>query len=249
MIWNTIAVAIMLISACLIAVMIIRKFPQLASIEISTIPKEREGQLKKQLMMDKVARRIRFWLTRVEMVKILFYRLQNYLKRIFRKLKDIERRLSLKRGRNITGVLDRANKLMDIDSDESERLYLEIVKQDSGNIEAYEGLAELYILKKEWREVIEAFEFLVKLNPFKDKQYIFQIARAAREIGDLEHALECAEKLILSYSSEPRFLDFFTEIAILVKDKRRAERGIFLLRQVNPDNAKIEELEKKINNL
>lgn len=246
MILNIITFALMLISACIIAALIIRKIPQLASIDILNITKERETQLKKQLMVERTIRQIRLWFTNLGVLKEGIAWITRQTKLLIEKIKNIERTLRVKKSHDVQGILHAARLVQESDPAESERLLLEVIRDDERNIEAYEGLSEIYMVKKEWVGVAEALIFLRKINPKRDQHYLFELVRALLAQGNAPRALRYADELITRYPSEPRFLDLFIEIAILVGDQHRAMQGIDMLRGVNPGNAKIDEFIKRL---
>ncbi len=162
MIVNIIALAILLITACLIAAFIARKLPQLASIELGAIPEERHNELKKQLIMDRMIRKMRVWLTNFNFLKDLKDLIAKHINGIFDRLHMLERRLFLHKTKDVDGVLHAARLIQENDPNEAEQLLLEVIKTDHKNVEAYEGLAEIYRERKEWRESAEAWQFLIK---------------------------------------------------------------------------------------
>ncbi len=249
MVVNLIALAILLITACFIATLIIRKLPQLAAMDVGAIPEERHAQLKKQLAMDRMVRKIRLWLTALSFVGDLKDLIYNKLKALVARLRTIERRLHLRKGADILGVLHAARLVQEADPQESERLLLEVIKHDHRNIEAYEGLAEIYTVRKEWSEAAQAWRFLARINPSKRPRYVFELIGVYQELGLYEKAIACAEELVAGNSGEPRYLDIFIELAILVGDKNKAMDGLTKLREVNPENAKILDFEKRITEL
>lgn len=50
----------------------------------------------------------------------------------------------------------------------AEELYLETIKRDPNNKQAYEGLGRLYLQEKNYAEAVEIFEFLTKAEPNRD---------------------------------------------------------------------------------
>lgn len=243
---NIIALAILLITACILGAFLIRKLPQLASIEVGSIPEERLSELKKQLAMDRMIRKVRVWLTNFSFLNDFAEYISKKISALFEKLHMIERRLFLNKTKDISGVLHAARLVQDIDPGEAERLLLEVIKTDHKNVEAYESLAEIYASRKEWQEAAEAWQFLAKLNPAKKNRYLFEAAIALREVGNTARALAVAYRLVKESSVEPRVLDIFIELAILMSDKMKAMEGLIKLKEVNPENAKILEFEKKI---
>ncbi len=249
MILNTIATALLLISACLIAVLIIRKIPQLASIDAGAIPKERENQLKKQLIIDRMIRRIRLLFQDLGFLKDWFRTLGNSGKKLTERLKALERKLWLRRTQDLEAVLAAARLVQEKDPAASEELFLEVIKHHHHHIEAYEGLAEIYMTRKEWNNAQSTLQFLRKINPKRERHYLYDLAKTSVELGDPKHGLAYAEQLVSLTPSEPRFLDLFVEIAILGGDRGRAKEGLERLVAVNPENAKIPEFKEKLKSL
>lgn len=246
MVLNIIALAILLITACIIGAFIIRKLPQLASIEVGAIPEERLAELKKHLAMERMIRKVRVWLVNFAFLKDIVDYFSKRINSVFDQLRMLERRLFLNKTKDISGVLHAARLVQDIDPGEAERLLLEVIKTDHKNVEAYESLAEIYTSRKEWQEAAEAWQFLAKLNPVKKNRYLFELVGALQEGGNTSRALAVAYRLVKEFSVEPRVLDIFIELAILMSDKMKAIEGLIKLKDVNPENAKISEFEKKI---
>lgn len=54
------------------------------------------------------------------------------------------------------------------DGKTAEHLYLDAIKSDPNNKQAYEGLGRLYLQEKNYAEAAETFKFLTKLDPKRD---------------------------------------------------------------------------------
>lgn len=246
MVINIIALAILLITALIIGTLIFRKLPQLASIEVGQIPEERYAELKKQLATDRMIRKVRLWFTNLSFVTDLVDFVGKRIRGMFERLRVFERRLFLRKTNDVNTVIAGVRHMQERDPAEAERLLLEVIKTDHKNVAAYEGLVDIYLGRKEWQEATEALVFLVKLNPTKKVHYLFALTNAYRELGNTPKALSAADRLIKEAPTEPRFLDIFIELAILMSDKMRALDGLLKLKSVNPENAKIAEFEKRI---
>jgi len=77
----------------------------------------------------------------------------------------------------------------------AEQMYLNIIKQDPNNKEAYEGLGRLYLQEKHYKEAIETFKFLTRLNPKKDT-YWSNLGLSLYSHQDYKDAVWAYEKAI-----------------------------------------------------
>lgn len=66
----------------------------------------------------------------------------------------------------VAGLIDQAKTARD--GRTAEQLYLNAIKNDPNNQQAYEGLGRLYLQEKNYREAGETFKFLTRLDPRRD---------------------------------------------------------------------------------
>ena len=67
--------------------------------------------------------------------------------------------------------------------------------------------------------------------------------------GDQSGAGEYGTRAIALESSNPKYLDFLIGLAILEGRKKEGRQYLEKLREVNPENGKIEEFEKRLEEL
>lgn len=244
-----ISLALLFIFACLIAVIIIRKIPQLSLIDAESLPKPKEEKIKDRILIERLqrqwaeSRRYFRWLSK------LFKILADIVRARWEKLKHLEQQLKVKETRSVDSLLEEAQKKLETEPEEAEKIYLETVRLDPKNVTAYEGLSKVYKLKKDWKAAEEIFQFLRKLYPGNTIKYIFELAEIESIQGHHDQALALMGQIIEQGTSEPRYLDFFIETAILDGDRRQAQKGLKLLKAVNPENAKIINFEERIKNM
>lgn len=65
-------------------------------------------------------------------------------------------------------------------------------------------------------------------------------------LGDPPKAIEQFKEAVRLEPNNPRYLDYLIELSIIVGDKELAQRTLKKLREVNPENQKLEEFRKKI---
>jgi tetratricopeptide (TPR) repeat protein len=66
----------------------------------------------------------------------------------------------------VAGLIDQAKSARD--GRTAEQLYLNAIKNDPNNQQAYEGLGRLYLQEKNFKEAAETFKFLTRLDPRRD---------------------------------------------------------------------------------
>lgn len=244
-----IPIALLLIAACLVGVIIARKIPLLSLIDIESVPKSKEEEVKKRILTERIRRKLRGAERYLKIFARVFKMAAARVQIEWQKIKAMERRLKMKNIAEVDSLLNEAEENSLSNPVESERIYLEIIRIDSKNIRAYEGLAKIYKFQKEYKEAKEIFNFLIKINPQDSIRYTFELAEIELEEHNFAKALELATQVIISGSLEPRYLDFLIEAAILNKDSALAKEALVELEKINPDNAKIEEFEKRIREL
>lgn len=247
-----ISVAILLIAACLVAVILIRKIPQLSLIDIDVEGKPKEKAVEERILRERLKRKLDEAHSRIRWVENMLGVIALRLREWWGKLEALERKLGILRGgeekkeASIDALFVEAEAGVETDPKRSEKAYLEIIKTDPKNVRAYNGIAELYISERQWAEAKGTLGFLMKLDAVKTDRYAFRLAEIAREEGSLENAMDFAWRAVEMGGNEPRYLDFFIEMSILCKHRRNAERGLRMLQDANPENAKIPEFEERI---
>ena len=200
--------------------------------------------------------------------------------------KKVESPKPIKRSKNeekIKKLLKEVEKIADIDDwKQIEGKYIEIIKIDPKNIEAYQGLGRLYFDKNKANEARQIFEFLLKLgvedadlyinlanlsweedNLDEAKSYYLKalsidgakvMARVNlglifNELGDKESAMQQFKAALELEPKNPKYLDLLIESALKIGNIELAKQALRNLRAVNPENKKIKEFKKRIEEL
>lgn len=83
----------------------------------------------------------------------------------------------------------------------TEEMFLNAIKKDPNNKQAYEGLGRLYLQEKNWIEAEEIFRFLVNLDPAKDTYHsnlaliLYSLKRFRDAAAEYEKAIEINNKV------------------------------------------------------
>ncbi|MFA6603703.1 MAG: tetratricopeptide repeat protein [Patescibacteria group bacterium] len=268
-----------------VAVILARKFPQLTLIDTATLPKERENKKKKEIIHERVGRMsIDSWRRFCDRVGPFFGRIRAGFRAQYRRLLQLEKKFqepaTVPPTPTVAEVRESAAQLIAEASEllvlgktpEAEKKYLEAIKLDQRNAEAYRGLGQIYLEAKNYSQAKETFEFLVRLS-VKDqsahghaadhhrrtvpcsappavqaeiaKSY-FDLSNACRAMGDVAGAREALEGAVAHEPANPKHLDLLIEACILVGDKGRAMEVFGQLKAANPDNQKLQSLYDRI---
>ncbi len=190
--WTIFGIALVFSGLALIYGVLVKKFPQLKLIDLSTLAKERHEAVKKRIMQDRFERSLgRIQGKTNEAVGAASSRVKEWFDRAQGKLKGMEARMDgrprrpvsaleqAKAAERVPGLLEQAESArFEERYEEAERLYIEALKSDAKNVEAYRGLAELYLAQKQPDQAAEILEFLLRLQGDDD--------RALGRLGQIE---------------------------------------------------------------
>lgn len=257
---NFILLIIILLGLAAILVIVGRHWHEIVSIRTETIPGEREKMLKSFLVGNRIARSLK---KKLGPVGVLWDRVYGLMHNVWHKwYKKVEHVFEREKDKQLSpasveriaitleNLLDEARHSIDDGKViEAEKKFLEVVKLDPKNIEAYRGLGDLYYSKKQYNEAREIYKFLIKLNSVsvnRKSDYLFNLALLDKAEGNNGEALNDALKAIDLVPNSPRYLDFIIDLSILEGDKVGARRYLAKLKEVNPENQKITNWEESL---
>ena len=138
-------------------------------------------------------------------------------------------------------------------------------------MEVYDLLGQLYREQKNYPHALATFKHLLNLELkslelalkqsgeqetpeiVSKKQKLggryLEIGEIYQKQGDLEKAKETIKQAFKYDENNPKYLDFFCELCIILKDREEASICLEKLCQINPENAKIEKLKQEIKNI
>ncbi|MFA5935401.1 MAG: tetratricopeptide repeat protein [Patescibacteria group bacterium] len=138
----------------------------------------------------------------------------------------------------IRTLLDEARSLArDLKWADAERRYLEVLGMDDRNLDAYKGLASIYLKQKLYPQARETFEFLMKT-----KQADASCYAGMGEIYEAEGDLVKAEEMFLkALEMQPRSPHRHSQLAEYYLDLNEPEKAVTLLQravELEPKSAK-----------
>ena len=131
---------------------------------------------------------------------------------------------------------------------EAEAIFLDIVRINPKEVEAYEYLGEVYLEKKEYDHAIETLEFARGLNPNEDRIY-YDLGMVHHSQGNFDKAMSYLKECVELAPNNPRNLNALLSLAIEIKDRFVAKEALRKLKESNPDNQKLGELEQVVKEL
>lgn len=241
-------------------VIVARHWQEIVAIKTETIPGEREKMLKSFLVGNRIARSLKkklgpigvLWDKVYDVMHNVWHKWYRKVEHTFEREKDKQLApASVERiAATLENLLDEARRSIDDGRViEAEKKFLEVVKLDPKNIEAYRGLGDLYISKKQYNEAREIYKFLIKLNSVsvnRKSDYYFNLALINKAEENNGEALNDALKALELVANSPRYLDFIIDLSILEGDKVGARRHLAKLKEVNPENQKISSWEESL---
>lgn len=275
--FNILPLVIIVISLAIITVIVARKFSMLAALDVGTIQEEREAKFKEQIVSNRLKRSVLKWKARLErLVRPLGETMKRWAERLYGRLKDLKTTALTEAplppdasAARAAALFQEAAELVQREEfEEAEMKYIEIIGLDSKNIPAFRQLGKLYIEEKNFGEAIQTFEHVLKLQDEiadtpaeasapeetvvsdSERAGIFlDLALARKAAGDTEEAAAALRKALRLEPNNPRYLDTMLELCIMKKDKITALDALEKLAKANPENQKLGEFKKQIDEL
>jgi Tfp pilus assembly protein PilF len=238
-----------------------RKIPQLRMIDVAAIPSERDKQMKDRLLAERVKRlqaekfgavgkaafaaaRAVSRLGRRAVQKL--YALEQYYQKVRQTPEELER---AKDPEVIKKMIAEAEEFVrQQEFIPAEKLYIQVISHNPKNVEAYEGLGNLYLKNEQYDQARETLLFTLRLSP-DDASVNMSLAELERQLDNPAAAVAFVRHSVDKRPGNPKYLDLYIESALLAKNVSEAERGLELLRTVNPENQKLQEFAEEIGKL
>ncbi len=257
MTFTIVLIIILLVSIGVILWLVIKKLPQLRVVNPDTSTESRDRRKKNEILKRRIERKGEKYAGMLSKNAItpMGKALQNAVRTVAGKLTAVERSYQDKKriaGRSMTDptliqeFLEEAEQFLKEEKyHRAEKRLIDIIGLDQKNGPAYELLGRLYLAKQEYTLAEETLRFLVKIEK-KDASAHAYLGEALIALNRPEDAFPYFGKAITLSPKNPKYLDFYITTAISLKKKHDATTALDRLKEVNPDNNKIEEFEKQI---
>lgn len=261
--YNIIPLILICVSLFIIIVVVVRKFPALANLDVENMPSEKEARFKEQIITGRMEKSLAKWKVRLgKFFGFIGGGIGALFKFIQKKLQEAKKNYSNQpvampaedKEAMIKSLLANNSALDDRENfEEKEANLIKIIELEPQNSEAFIVLGNLYATNKKYEEGKQAFAHVLKLlgNEDFDKQaeVYYDLAAIYRDTGEAENSLETIKMAAKLSPNNPRYLDSLLEISIINKDKISATEALEKLALVNPENGKLAEFKEAIDSL
>lgn len=274
--YDIIPLIIMITSLTIIIFIVIRKFGELAAIDLATLVTERDAKVKKDIMDQRF---VRFTTKLKQFIKKIFAPFFNLIEKNFKNLKskakesykEIEKKqiLNVKSNPSKENVVkkhdiiqDKLSKAKEAYSKneylKAEELYIDVINLDGNNLGAYEGLVDIYYALKDYEKEKQTLFFILKLIKKRGKyrvdkstvaKFYHKLAELSLLEGDQILAIENLKQVIELEPNNPKYIDQLLDLAIIEKEIDLSQSLLLRLRNVNPENKKLTEYSQRIREL
>ena len=249
--WTLLGIIMLAAGAALIYSVLVKKFPQLKLIDLSTLAKERHAQVKTRIMKNRFDRGLGAIQDKTSTavdkassgVKGVFERAYGSLKRMEARM-DGGRKRSPRSVAPETAAPDSAAGLEAAESarkearyEEAEKTYIEVLKGDAKNVDAYRGLADLYIDQKLYDQAAETLEFLLRLTGDDDRA-LGRLGQVEASRGNFEQAEARYLRSIELAANATAYRAGLGKVYLAAGDSKRALEQFRTALQAEPHNPK-----------
>ncbi len=252
-----IPLGLILICWGIIFVVIFKKFPQLAHLDVNNLPAEKEARRKKQIINQRIDEQSKTmqkaWLKRFEpfrkLWKIFQLKFRVYVGQVERlwrheQVKEFSESLatnvdeSNKNESRLSILLQEAQvSVSGGDFEKAEELFIAAIKIDQSSAEAYRGLADTYFARGAMEEAEQTYRFLHQLHPDDDRVMV-KLGDIAESKGDFEQAIEYYQQAVIANDSIPRNFFHLAELFLKIKQPQIAKEALVAAVEIEPKNAK-----------
>ena len=238
-----------------ILIIVLRKFPQLARVDVSTIPLERQIQKKKELIQKRAAeeqRELQAHLKkRFEPIRKIWGRLQLKFRIFVGKINKLwyhehakqvvaaERPLNREeREQKFDVLLQEAEEYVKNGKfDLAEGLFIAAIKLRPHSIPAYRGLGDAYLARESFEEAKQTYKFLLQLNP-GDDAVMAKLGDLAEVQGNIEEAIGYYQQAVITNDAVSTRFYHLAELLLKVRQPQIAKEAILAALELEPKSPK-----------
>jgi len=182
MVFDLIPIIIILVSLGVAVYIVIKKFPQMANIDVDQIPEEKQADLKKEILekqFEKQFKKVTSKITKLILPvnKFLVSKFEGIKDKILKKKQALEEEHEAIRVQDksqteiLHELLDEGASLMEQENyAEAEKVFIKALGIDKHISIIYKNLGEIYSEQKKYDYAIETFKYLINLESKKAKQ-------------------------------------------------------------------------------
>lgn len=254
-----------------ILVILIRKFFVVSSIDTGSIPKHQQEAVRQQLAATRLKRKFeRAGGVANKFVKPTLQKSYTWGKSLIQNLVKLERQTSVLIAKSRRKPDEAHEKIVELkesaqeatkaeDFAEAEAKYIEMISLNPQSVETYKKLGDLYMEMKEYKSALETYGFIISLEKKQGAtqttdvgpgsalaDHYADVARAHIGLSEWTQALQNIDEALKFEPNNPKYLDLLFDISIELKDATRGDEALTRLKEVNPENQKLEEFTNRL---
>jgi tetratricopeptide (TPR) repeat protein len=253
--FDIIPLVIIIFCLIVIAVIVVRKFPQAANLDLDSMPEEKIYRTKRNiinkrieqssaLVREKIISSLsplsRFWRRLQLQFRIYVGKIERLLhhEQVLKNKQEIKKITVEEKEEKIAQILGEAQQGLQAGNyDRAEDGFIAAIKIDPKSILAYRGLGDTYFAKESLEEAKQTYKFLLHMDP-KDDSVMVRLAETAEAQGNWEEAIQYYQQAILVNDSfSPRFYRL-AEAFLKVDQPEPAKEAALQAVDLEPQNPK-----------
>lgn len=252
---NIIFISLITLALVVIAVVVVRKFPVVANLDLEHLAEEQESKKKRLILENRLAEKSREankqFQEKITPLKsawnLLQYKFRVYVGKIEKLLHYEELIKNRQRARDISSM-DREKQISELlhqgegkfhegNYDKAEEFFIAAIKFDKKLAPAYRGLADTYMAKGAAEEAMQTYDYLSRLTP-TDDALLVKLSELSEERGKINEAIHYLEKAVSTNDSlSPRFYHL-AELLQKVEQPEVAIEAVSQAVELEPKNPK-----------
>lgn len=123
-----------------------------------------------------------------------------------------------------------------------------LLKLDKNNASAYRSLGRLQAVKGDLKSAEQSYLKFLALDRTNINGYL-ELSEVYLQLEEPSKAFALADQASGLEPANPKVLDFLIEVSIITRDRQAALKGWRMLKEVNPENNKLDEFKARIDKL
>jgi len=253
--FSIIPLVILIFCLIVIAVIVVRKFPQAANLDLNSLPEEKIYRTKRNiinkrieqssaLVKEKIISALsplnRFWRKLQLQFRIYVGKIERLLhhEQVLKNKQESKKITAEEREEKMAQILGEALQALQTGNyDQAEDGFIAAVKIDPKSIPAYRGLGDTYLAKGSLEEAKQTYKFLLHIDP-NDDSVMVRLAEIAEAQDNREEAIQYYQQAILINDSfSPRFYNL-AESFLKIDQPEPAKEAALQAVDLEPQNPK-----------
>ncbi len=239
-----------------------KTLPKASALDLQAMPAHRQQQRKTSLVEDRLRRKTEGFQNSLRaFIKPIAMVFRKLFTSIYDRLVALEHSYR-EAAKGSAEVVESANSISNVATSvqagqalldegkyvEAEKNFIAAIGVDPRSVDAYRGLARVYEAQNDLPHAVATWQFLMQLDP-KDESIYVSLGTLLMQEKKYEDALEPFEQALELNPNNPKYLDSFIAVAILNGLKYKAQSTLDKLKAVNPENQKLENYQREIDQL